>query len=81
MEGGGAYFFDFVFIPFVGTGPVVGEGFRACEFVVGRWGRDDVAVAGYLSGESGDGAGDWGDGSIGGLAGWRGREKGLGRFR
>lgn len=65
--GQGGYFFDFVLVSLVGAGPVVGEGFWAGEFVVGRWGGDDVAVAGYLAGEAGDGAGDLGVGSIEGL--------------
>ncbi len=44
--------------------------------MVGGRGRDDVAVAGYLAGESGDGAGDWGDGSIGGFCGLEGKGEG-----
>lgn len=35
--------------------------------MVGRGGGDDVAVAGYLAGEAGDGAGDCGDWSIDGV--------------
>ena len=53
-----AHFFDFILVALVGTRPVVGEGFWACEFVVGGGGGDDVAVAGYLAGKAGDGAGD-----------------------
>ena len=42
----GPYFFDLVLVSFVGAGAVVGEGFGACELVVGGGGGDDVAVAG-----------------------------------
>ena len=78
LGGARGYFFDFVLVPFIGTRAVVGEGFRACEFVVGGGGGDYVAVAGYLAGEAGDGAGDWGDGSIEGLgADTRGSERTL----
>ena len=50
---------DFVLVALVGAGSVVGEGFRAGEFVVGGGRGDDVAVAGYLAGEAGNGAGDF----------------------
>lgn len=65
--GDGAHLYDFVLVSFIGTRSVVGEGLWACEFVVGGGRGDDVAVAGYLPGEAGDGAGDCGDGSIEGL--------------
>lgn len=59
------YFFDLVPVPQVCAGGVVGEGFGACELVVGRGRGDDVALAGDLAGEAGDGAGH-----CGGLVGW-----------
>ena len=59
--------FNFILVALVGARTVVGEGFWAGEFVVGGRSCDYVAVAGYLAGEAGDGAGDYGDGSIGGL--------------
>ena len=68
------YLLDFVVVACVGSGPVVGEGFRAGEFVVAGGGGDDVAVAGDLAGESGDGAGylvDFGEEDDGGEAGVR----------
>lgn len=60
----GADLFDLVLVSLIGASDVVGEGFRACEFVVGGGGGDYVAVAGYLAGEAGDGTGYWGFGSI-----------------
>ena len=74
------HLFDLVFVALVRTGSIVGEGFRACEFVVGGGGRDYVAVAGYLAGEAGDGTGYWEFGSTEGLeVVMRGGD--LGRFR
>ena len=52
------HLFDLVFVSLVGAGPVVGERFWACEFVVGGWGGYYVAMASYLTGETADGAGD-----------------------
>lgn len=52
------HLFDFVFVSLVSAGSVVGEGFRACELVVGGWGGYYVAMSRYLTGETADGAGD-----------------------
>ena len=51
------YFFDLVLVSLIGTGPVIGKGLGAGEFVVGGGGRHDVAVARYLAGEAGDRSG------------------------
>jgi len=51
------YLFDLPLVACVCAGSIVGEGFRACEFMVGRGGCDDVALGGDLTGEAGDGAG------------------------
>lgn len=45
-------------IALVGAGHVVGQRLRAREVVVGAGRGDDVALAGDLPGEAGDGAGD-----------------------
>lgn len=53
---------DLVLVALVGAGPVVGERLRAGELVVRRDGGGDVAVAGDLAGEAGDGPGHYGGG-------------------
>lgn len=45
-------------VALIGAGDIVGEGLRAGELVVRARGRNDVAVAGDLSGEAGDRAGN-----------------------
>ena len=77
MVGWETYLFDLVFISLVGTVPVIGEGFWACELVVGGWGGYYVAMASYLPGEAGHWAGHLADGSIGGVGGGDGGERTL----
>lgn len=48
--------FDLPGVALVGAGDVVGQGLGAGEVVVGRRRGDDVALAGDLAGEAGDGA-------------------------
>ena len=59
------YLVDLVLVPAVRVGGVVLERLGAGEVVVGRGGGDDVALPGYLTGEAGDGAGDFGAGECG----------------
>lgn len=49
---------DFPLVSFVGVFGVVFQGLRAGEFVVGGGRGADVALAGDLAREAGDGAGD-----------------------
>lgn len=56
----GGYFGDLPLVALVCAGAIVGEGLGAGELVVGGRRGDDVALAGYLAGEAGDGAGDYG---------------------
>lgn len=49
---------DFPLVALVGAGHVVGQGLGAGKVMVAAGGGDDVALAGDLAGEAGDGAGD-----------------------
>ena len=49
---------DFVFVSGISAWGVVREGAVICEFMIGRGGSDDVAMACYLAGEASDWAGD-----------------------
>ena len=51
------YLHNLIPIPLIRAGPIIRQGFRACEFMVRGRGGDDVAVAGDLAGEAGDRAG------------------------
>ena len=50
---------DLVFVSGISAWAVVREGVIICEFMVGRGGSNDVAMACYLAGEASDWAGDW----------------------
>ena len=52
------YLLHLPLIPLVGAGYIVGQSFWAGEVVVAAGRGDDVALAGDLAGEAGDGAGD-----------------------
>lgn len=58
-KGARLYLFDLEAVAAVRVGGVVAERVGADKVVVGRRGGNDVAVAGDLAGEAGDGAGDW----------------------
>ena len=49
---------DLVFVSSISAWAVVREGVVICEFMVGRRGSDDVAMACDLAGEASDWAGD-----------------------
>lgn len=53
----GTCLLDFPLVALVGTRHVVGEGLRAGKVMVAAGGGDNVALAGDLAGEAGDGAG------------------------
>lgn len=58
MGGRGTCLLDFPLVALVGAGHVIGQGLRAGKVMVAAGGGDDVALAGDLAGEAGDGAGD-----------------------
>jgi hypothetical protein len=50
---------DLEVVSAVCVGGIILQRFRAYEIMVGGWGSYDVAMAGDLTGESGNGAGDF----------------------
>ena len=54
----GQYLFDLVLVSCVCAGTIVGQGFRACELVVGGGCGYDVSLAGDLASETCYWAGD-----------------------
>ena len=49
---------DLVFVSSISAWAVVCEGLVICEFMVGRGGSDNIAMACYLTGEASNGASD-----------------------